>query len=74
MGSFPIPHVNEILSDIAQDHIFAPLDMTNSFFQTCMHPEGIDLTMVNTPWGLYKWVVMPMASGMPQKSTSTALP
>jgi hypothetical protein len=25
-----------------------------------MHPDNIDLTAVNTPWGLYEWVVMPM--------------
>jgi hypothetical protein len=34
--------------------------MTNSFFQTRMHPDNIGLTAVNTPWGLYEWVVMPM--------------
>jgi hypothetical protein len=47
--SFPIPLVNEILSDIAQGKVFATLDMTNSFFQTHMHPNDIDLTAVNTP-------------------------
>ncbi len=36
------------------------MDMTNSFFQTRMHMDNIPLTAVNTPWGLYKWVVMPM--------------
>ena len=34
--------------------------MTNSFFQTRMHPDDIPLTAVNTPWGLYEWLVMPM--------------
>ena len=34
--------------------------MTNSFFQTRVHPDDIHLTAVQTPWGLYKWVVMPM--------------
>jgi len=34
--------------------------MTNSFFQTCMHPDDVPLMAVNTPWGLYEWVVMPM--------------
>jgi hypothetical protein len=58
--SFPIPLITEILSDIAQGRIFGTLDMTNSFFQTCMHPEDVNLTAVNTPWGLYEWVVMPM--------------
>ena len=25
-----------------------------------MHPDDIHLTAVNTPWGLYEWLVMPM--------------
>lgn len=58
--SFPIPCINEILADIGQGKVFATLDMTNSFFQTRMHPDDVKLTAVNTPWGLYEWVVMPM--------------
>jgi len=34
--------------------------MMNSFFQTCMHPDHVHLTAVNTPLGLYEWLVMPM--------------
>ena len=33
--------------------------MTNSFFQTWVHPDNIHLTAVQTPWGLYEWTVMP---------------
>ena len=58
--SFPIPRVNEILADVACGKVFGQLDMTNSFFQTRMHADDVPLTAVNTPWGLYEWVVMPM--------------
>lgn len=34
--------------------------MTNSFFQTRMHLDHVHLTAVNTPLGLYEWLVMPM--------------
>lgn len=34
--------------------------MTNSFFQTKMHPDDIHLTVVTTPFGLYKWLAKPM--------------
>lgn len=34
--------------------------MTNSFFQTRVHPDDIHLTAVRTPFGLYEWTVMPM--------------
>ena len=57
---FPIPQVNEILADCTTGKYFATIDMMNSFFQTRMQDEDIELTAVNTPWGLYKWTVMPM--------------
>ena len=75
--SFPIPRVNEILADCACGKYFATIDMTNSFFQTRMHDEDIELTAVNTPWGLYEWVVMPMgiknAPAIHQRRVSAAL-
>lgn len=33
--------------------------MTNTFFQTKVHPDHIKYTAVRTPFGLYEWVVMP---------------
>lgn len=33
--------------------------MTNSLFQTGMHPDQIHLTAVNTPLGPYEWLVTP---------------
>jgi len=34
--------------------------MTNSFFQTQLHPDHVPLTATTTPLGLYEWLVMPM--------------
>jgi len=58
--NFPLPRVDDILADCGKGKIFGKMDMTNSFFQTLMHPDDIHLTAVRTPWGLYEWVVMPM--------------
>lgn len=58
--NFPLPRVDDILADCAKGKIFGKMDMTNSFFQTRVHPDDIYLTAVRTPWGLYEWVVMPM--------------
>lgn len=58
--NYPLPRIDEILADCGKGKIFAKLDMTNSFFQTRMHPDDIHLTTVRTPWGLYEWTVMPM--------------
>ena len=40
--------------------IWSTINMTNSFFQTKMHPDDVHLTAVNMPFGLYEWLVMPM--------------
>jgi Reverse transcriptase (RNA-dependent DNA polymerase) len=57
---YSLPRVDSILSDCAKGKIWFKLDMTNSFFQTLVHPDDIHLTAVLTPFGLYEWLVMPM--------------
>jgi hypothetical protein len=57
--NFPLPRVDDILADCGKGKIFGKMDMTNSFFQTRVHPDDIHLTAVRTPWGLYEWTVMP---------------
>jgi hypothetical protein len=74
---FPIPRIDDILADCAKGKIWATIDMTNSFFQTRMHPDDVHLTAVNTPWGLYEWLVMPMgirnAPAIHQRCVTAAL-
>ncbi len=55
----PLPSIQEILSDCARGKIWGKLDMTNSFFQTRVHPDHIKYTAITTPFGLYEWTVMP---------------
>ena len=57
---YPLPRIESILSDCAKGSIWAKIDMTNSFFQTRVHPDDVKFTAVMTPFGLYEWVVMPM--------------
>jgi Reverse transcriptase (RNA-dependent DNA polymerase) len=57
--SFPLPRVDDILTDCGKGKVFGKMDMTNSFFQTRVHPDDIHLTAVRTLWGLYEWTVMP---------------
>jgi Reverse transcriptase (RNA-dependent DNA polymerase)/Aspartyl protease len=56
----PLPLVADILCDCASHKFYGKIDMTNSFFQTKMHPDSVKFTAVNTPFGLYEWLVMPM--------------
>ena len=58
--SHPLPHIDNILSDCTKGKIWATINMTNSFFQTCMYPDHVLLMAVTTPLGLYEWLVMPM--------------
>ncbi len=55
----PLPKISDILADCAKGKIWAKIDMTNSFFQTRVHPDDVKFTAVTTPFGLYEWLVMP---------------
>jgi hypothetical protein len=57
---FPLPQIDDILSDCAKGRIWAKIDMTSAFFQTRMHSDDIHYTACRTPFGLYEWTVMPM--------------
>ena len=46
-----MPNVKDILGDIGKGQFWAKIDMTNAFFQTCVHLDDIELTAVNTPMG-----------------------
>ena len=60
LDSHPLPRIDDILNDCAKGKIWSKMDMTNSFFQTRVHPDDIHLTAVTTPLGLYEWLAMPM--------------
>ena len=60
LNAFPLPRVDDILAECAKGKIWSKMDMTNSFFQTCVHPNDIHLTAMTTPFGLYEWLAMPM--------------
>lgn len=77
MDSHPLPQIDNILNDCAKGKIWGTINMTNSFFQTPMEPANIPLMAVSTPFGLFKWMVMPMglknAPAIHQHCVTTAL-
>jgi len=77
VDSHPLPRCDDILNDCAKGKVWSSVDMTNSFFQTRMHPDDIHLTAVNTPFGLFEWLVMPMglrnSPAIHQRRVTTAL-
>lgn len=62
IDSHPLPRVDDILADCAKGKIWGVIDMTDSFFQTRLHPDDMPLTAITTPLGLYEWTVMPMGA------------
>jgi hypothetical protein len=55
-----LPWIDDILADCAKGKIWGKIDMTNSFFQTLVHPDDVKYTATLTPFRLWEWVVMPM--------------
>jgi hypothetical protein len=56
----PLPLVSDILHDSTRHKFYGKIDMTNLFVQMKMHSDCVKFTAVNTPFGLYKWLMMPM--------------
>jgi Aspartyl protease len=47
--SFPLPRIDDILADCAHGKFWATIDMTDSFFQTRMHPDDIQKKRLAPP-------------------------
>ena len=58
--NYPLLWIDDILVDCAKEKVWGKIDMTNSFFQTLVHPDHVKYTATLTPFGLWEWVVMPM--------------
>jgi hypothetical protein len=75
--NYPLPRIDDILADCAKGKIWGTIDMTDSFFQTRIHPDDIHKTAVSTPLGAFEWLVMPMgfrnAPPAQQRRMTTAL-
>ncbi|RXW12425.1 hypothetical protein EST38_g13429 [Candolleomyces aberdarensis] len=75
--AYPLPSIPEIFSDCGKARFWCKFDMTNSFFQTRVHPDDRHLFAMNTPMGAFEWVVMPMgfknAPSIHQRRMVTAL-
>lgn len=58
--NYPLPRIDDILADCAKGKIWGKINITNSFFQTLVHPDHVKYTTMLTPFRLWEWVVMPM--------------
>ncbi len=54
-----MPIVDNILADCGKGKIWCTIDLTDNFYQTRIHLQDIHKTAVSTPFGTYKWHMMP---------------
>jgi hypothetical protein len=57
--SFPMPLVEDIISQLGKSAWFTALDLQSGFWQIKMAPEDVGKTELVTKSGLFEWTVMP---------------
>jgi hypothetical protein len=57
--SFPMPLVDDVISQLGKSAWFTALDLQSGFWQIRMAPEDRKKTALITKTGLYDWTVMP---------------
>jgi hypothetical protein len=57
--SFPMPLVEDIISQLGKSAWFTALNLQSGFWQVRMAPEDMKKTALVTKTGLYEWTVMP---------------
>ncbi len=57
--SFPMPLVEDVISQLGKSAWFTALDLQSGFRQIRMAPENMKKTTLITKTGLYDWIIMP---------------
>ncbi len=64
--SFPMPLVEDIISQLGKSAWFTALDLQSGFWQIRMAPEDMGKTSLVTKSDLFEWTVMPFGLKMPR--------
>ncbi len=77
MDSYPLPHIDELLSKLCGATVFSTIDLESAYFQLPLHEESRDLTAFITHEGLFRFCRVPfglaLAPSAFQKMLSTVL-
>ena len=57
---WPLPRISELLQSLGRYKVFSGVDLLDGFYQLPVDEDSQDLTTVTTPFGVYKWRVLPM--------------
>ena len=59
-SSWPLPSVEEVFDTMDGSCYFSIIDMSWGFYQLPLETESQQYTAFSTPFGSFKWLVMPM--------------
>jgi hypothetical protein len=57
---YRLPRVDHLLHDVMRWSCISTMDLVDGFYQIPLDESDRDKTAFTTPWGSYKWTVMPM--------------
>lgn len=57
--TYPMPILDEILSELSQAKVFSTVDLRSGFWHCVLDDESSLLTTFNTPYGRYLWLRIP---------------
>ena len=57
---YPIPNVSQLMDELAGSKIFSTLDMLWGFWQLPLDPADAEKTAMQTAYGSFEWLVLPM--------------
>ncbi|XP_023806938.1 uncharacterized protein K02A2.6-like [Oryzias latipes] len=59
VDSFPLPHMEELLSALTGATLFSTIDLESAYHQVLLHPDSRDLTAFITHEGLFRFCRVP---------------
>ena len=58
--NWPLPRIDDLLHSLGQYKVYSGADLMDGFYSLPVDPASQDMTTVTTPFGVYKWRVLPM--------------
>ena len=69
---YPPPHMEDLSAQLAGKKVFSKLDLCKGCYQVPVAFQDVPKTAVITPFGLYKFLRMPLGSGMQGSPSSVS--